>query len=451
MAGKSSHELDIVNGSVFPKYLAFIIPMTLSYMLQIAFNAADVIVVGRFEGPNALAAVGSTTAIVSLIVNFVVGLSNGVNIVIARDYAGERFDKVSGEVHTAIVSALIGGIVLGVLGAVSARPVLELMKSPDDVIGMSASYLLFYYIGLPGIAVYNFAAAILRAIGDTKRPMNFLIFSGVLNVILNLLFVMVMKLGVVGVGAATSISNYVSAFLVLGVLIREDSCLKFDPKQMKIKKAEFSEIMKQGLPVGLQGSIFSISNMLIQSSVNSFGSVYMAGNAAAQNIESFQQCFISSNLNTILTFTSQNVGAKKYRRASNTIRKAWLWGMTGTIILGILIVLFRFPLLSMFTTSDEVVSVAVRRLIPVVMLEFLGVTMDATASALRGFGYSVEPMIITLLGSCVFRIIWLNTVFILFPYYEVIIIVWPVSWVVTAFANFLYYKKIRKKFPDEDM
>lgn len=451
MAGRSSHELDITNGRIFPKYLTFIIPMALSYMLQIAFNAADVIVVGRFNGPDALAAVGSTTALVSLIVNFIVGLSNGVNIVIARDYAAERFDKVSDEVHTAVLSALIGGILFGIIGAASARPILELMKSPDNVIDMSSAYLSVYYIGLPGLALYNFASAILRAIGDTKRPMNFLIVSGVLNVILNLFFVIVLNMGVVGVGIATTVSSYVSAILVLGVLVREDSCLKLNISGIRIKKDIFAEIMKQGVPVGLQGSIFSISNILIQSAVNSFGSVYMAGNAASQNIESFLQCFVNANMNTVLTFTSQNVGAHKYKRADRTIRYTLLWGMAGTAILGVLIIIFRYPFLSLYTTSQDVVDVAVRRLIPIVSLYALGIMMDTSASALRGFGYSVEPMVITLIGSCVFRIIWLNTVFRILPYYEVIIIVWPVSWVVTFIANYIYYKKIRKNFPDEDI
>lgn len=451
MSERSAHELDIVNGRIFSKYLAFIIPMTLSYMLQLAFNAADIIVVGRFNGSDALAAVGSTSSLVSFIVNFVVGFSNGITVIVARDYAGARYDSVSDSVHTAMAISIIGGILFGAAGIFTARPMLRFMQSPENVIGMSQAYLIAYYVGMPGIVLYNFAAAILRAIGDTKRPMNFLIISGVLNVVLNLFFVLVMDMGVIGVGIATSISNYTSAAMAFFALMKENSCLKIYLSSIRIKAAALAEMLKQGFPVGLQGSIFSISNILIQSAVNGFGSVYMAGNAAAQNIESFQQAFLNANMNTVLTFTSQNVGARKYKRASETIRKTLFWGIEGSLIIGAILALFRFPLLSLYTTEAAVMSVAVRRLVPLLFSNVFGVMMDTAANAIRGFGYSVEPMAVTLLGSCVLRIIWINTIFRAFPYYEVIIIVWPVSWAVTALVHYIFYKKYRKKFPDTDM
>ncbi len=451
MAGRSSHEMDITNGNIFPKYVAFMVPMTLSYLLQYAFNSADSIVIGKFEGAEALAAVGSTSALINLIVNFFSGLSNGVNITVATDYAAEKYDDVSDEVHTTMAAGILGGLIFGILGIVLARPMLLLMNSPDNVIGLSERYLFAYYIGMPGLVLYNFSAAILRAIGDTKRPMDYLIFSGVLNVILNLLTVVIFNMGVAGVGLATSISNYAAAILTMRALTKEESCLKLMPASIRIKKKIFKNMMKTGLPIGLQGSLFSISNIMIQSSINGFGSVYMAGNSAAQSLEGFQQGIMNANANTMLTFVGQNVGARKWKRARNCIKNILLWGAVITIAFGVLMLIFNKELLTLFTDDPEAMNVAIRRLEPMVMLAFLGVLMDSMANALRGFGYSVEPMVATLLGACIFRIVWLKTVFAAFPIYEMTFIVWPVSYVVTAFCEGLILRKRLRKFPKEDL
>lgn len=443
--------MDITHGSIFPKYVSFIIPMMLTYLLQYAFNSADMIVIGQFEGADSLAAVGSTTVLVNLIVNFFAGLSNGVNITVATDYAGEKFDDVSKEVHTAMATGLLGGVIFGVIGILSSRPLLTLMQSPDNVIDLSVAYLFAYYIGMPGLVLYNFSAAILRAIGDTRRPMNYLIFSGILNVVLNLFTVIVLGLGVVGVGIATSVSNYASALLTMRALIKEDSCLKLNLRDIGIQKDVFKPMMKTGLPVGLQGSIFSISNIMIQSCINGFGSVYMAGNSASQSLEGFQQGLMNANANTLLTFTSQNVGAKKWLRARKCIKNILIWGSVGTLAFGIVMVIFNKPLLGLFTNDPEAMSVAMRRLQPMALFAFLGIIMDGMANGLRGFGYSIEPMVATLIGACAFRILWLMTLFVLFPVYEMTFIVWPVSYVVTAIAEGLILKKKLRRFPKHDL
>ena len=443
--------MDITHGSVFPKYVSFIIPMMLTYLLQYAFNSADMIVIGQFEGADSLAAVGSTTVLVNLIVNFFAGLSNGVNITVATDYAGEKFDDVSKEVHTAMATGLLGGVIFGVIGILSSRPLLTLMQSPDNVIDLSVAYLFAYYIGMPGLVLYNFSAAILRAIGDTRRPMNYLIFSGILNVVLNLFTVIVLGLGVVGVGIATSVSNYASALLTMRALVKEDSCLKLNLNSIGIQKDVFKSMMKTGLPVGLQGSIFSISNIMIQSCINSFGSVYMAGNSASQSLEGFQQGLMNANANMLLTFTSQNVGAKKWLRARKCIKDIMIWGCIGTLVFGIVMVVFNKPLLGLFTNDPDAMSVAMRRLQPMALFAFLGIIMDGMANGLRGFGYSIEPMVATLIGACAFRILWLMTLFVLFPVYEMTFIVWPVSYVVTAIAEGIILKKKLRRFPKHDL
>ncbi|MBQ2041260.1 MAG: MATE family efflux transporter [Lachnospiraceae bacterium] len=444
MQQKSSHEIDMLHGPVLPAYFAFTIPMALSMLLQLLFNAADVIVVGRFAGANALAAVGSTTSLVALMINIISGLSTGVNTIIARDYARDCFDKVSNAVHTSLPFGFLGGLAVALLAIPAAHPILTLMQSPPEVIGMSVIYLRIYFISLPMIALYNFGAAILRSIGDTRRPMLYLLFSGIVNLLLNLYMVIVLRLGVIGVGVATAVSNTISAFLVLGALLREDSCLRFRPSQMAFLPNTLREILHFGLPASIQGSLFAFSNILIQSSVNSFGSVYMAGNAAAQSVEGFQYAFLMANMSATLTFMSQHIGAGLYERSRIVLRTIITAGMVITTLIGIVFAFFRVPLLTLYNPDPAVLGVAMRRMTILVLIAALEIPMDSYSNAIRAAGRTIEPTVISLIGACGFRVLWLMTVFRIFHYYETIFMVWPVSWVLTGLADIVFYKRIMK-------
>ena len=450
MSQKSIHEIDMLHGPILPSYLAFTIPMALSMMLQLLFNAADIIVVGRFAGANALAAVGSTTALVSLMINFLSGMASGVNIIVAREYARGEYKDVSVTIHTAVTVGLLGGCLFSLAGVPAALPILQLMKSPEDVIYMSAAYLRIYFLCMPAVAVYNFGAAILRSIGDTKRPMCYLLFSGVINVLLNLYMVIVLGMGVTGVAIATAVSNYISALLVLHALLTEDSCLHLSLDQLRFRRDVFCQILHHGLPTAVQGSLYAVSNVLIQSSVNSFGSVYMAGNAASQSLEGFQYAFLITNLNTTLTFMSQHYGAGMYLRAKKVLTTVIGAGMVIATLIGLLFMLFRVQLLSIYNPDPEVISVGVRRMSIVVMVGFIEILMDSLSSTIRASGHTMEPTMISLLTACLFRIVWLATVFRAFHIYEIIILVWPVSWILTIIPYIFLYRKVTKDFPQTD-
>ena len=450
MSQKSIHEIDMLHGPILPSYLAFTIPMALSMMLQLLFNAADVIVVGRFAGAAALAAVGSTTALVSLMINFLSGLASGVNIIVARDYAKGDYKDVTDIVHTAVSLGALAGCLFALIGVPAALPVLRLMKSPEDVIYLSASYLRIYFLCMPAVALYNFGAAILRSIGDTKRPMYYLLLSGVINVLLNLYMVIVLGMGVTGVAIATAVSNYISAGLVMIALLKEDSCLRLSLRQLRLRADVIRLIIKNGLPTAVQGSLYAVSNVLIQSSVNSFGSVYMAGNAASQSLEGFQYAFLITNLNTTLTFMSQHYGAGMYLRAKKVFITVVGAGMVIATLIGLLFMLFRVQLLSIYNPDPEVINVGIRRMSIVVMVGFIEILMDSLSSAIRASGHTLEPTVISLLTACLFRIIWLATVFRAFRVYEIIILVWPVSWILTIIPYIFLYRKATKNFPKTD-
>ena len=316
---KKSYELDMCNGPILGKILVFAIPLMISGILQLLFNAADIIVVGRFTGSQALAAVGSTSALINLIINLFIGVSVGANVVVARNYGAKDYDGIHGAVHTSVLTAIWGGIILIFVGILLARPMLEMMGTPEDVINLSVLYMRIYFVGMPAFMMYNFGAAILRAIGDTKRPLYFLTLSGVVNVVLNLFFVIVFHMGVAGVALATIISQAISAFLIILCLMKMDGPCHLDFKHLKFHPEQLKSMLRIGLPAGLQGAIFSISNVLIQSSVNSFGSQVMAGNTAAGNIEGFVYNSMNAVYQTSLSFTSQNMGAKKFDRINKIL------------------------------------------------------------------------------------------------------------------------------------
>ncbi len=450
-AGGSTHEIDILHGPILANYIKFIIPLALGNILQLLFNAADIIVVGRFAGAASLAAVGSTVAIVSLYINIYIGLSTGVNIEMARAYATGNHKKVSNIVHASIGLSLLSGLVFLIIGLVTVRPVLRLTGTPQDITDLAALYLYIWCIGMPASVLFNFAAAILRSIGDTQRPMYYLVASGIVNFILNVISVVIFHMGVAGVAIATVVSNYISAFLVTAALLREDSSLKLDLRKINLDRGVVEDIMKYGAPIAVQNSFYTIPNMMIQTAVNSFGSLYVAGNAAAQSIEGFQIAFLSANGIATATFVSQFVSARKYARADEAFRKITIATVITSLSIGLIFMLLRYPLLGLYNEDPEVIAIGIRRLRIMVMMDFMDCTMCNLSNVSRGYGRSFAPTVITLIFVCGFRMIWLLVLFPFFRSYEFILLAWPVSWVLSIIAQTIYYRHIRVQYPREDL
>lgn len=447
---KKSYEIDMCDGPLLSKILLFSVPLMMSGILQLLFNAADIIVVGRFAGSSALAAVGSTSSLINLLINVFVGLSVGVNVLVAKYYGGQREKDMSETVHTAVLTSLLSGLFLVILGGIAARPLLHLMGTPDDVLDQAVLYMRIYFLGMPVLMVYNFGAAILRAIGDTKRPLYFLFMAGVVNVALNLFFVIGLGMGVDGVGWATVISEHVSALLVLKSLMEAPGALKLNLKELRIHPKKLKRIVKIGLPAGMQGAIFSISNVLIQSSVNSFGSIAMAGNTASANIEGFVYTAMNAVYQTNLSFTSQNLGGRKYSRINRIMYICLAVVTVVGITLGITAVLAGDLLLGIYSSDAQVLRYGMLRLEIICGTYFLCGIMDCMVGSLRGLGYSVIPMFVSLTGACGFRVLWVFTVFAAYRSLDVLYLSYPVSWAITAIAHMITFRKIRRKIPRQD-
>ena len=447
---KKSYEIDMLNGALLPKILLFAVPLALSSILQLLFNAADVIVLGRYVSAEALAAVGSTSSFVNLLVNFFIGISVGVNVMVGQSYAKHNDSMVFDVVHTAIGSSIVAGIIFIFVGIGLSEPLMILMGSPDEVRYMSVLYLQIYFIGMPFILLYNFGAAILRAVGDTKRPLYYLLFAGVVNVVLNLYFVIEWNMGVAGVAIATSVSNLISALLVLRTLMKEKGILRVELRKVRIDPKVLIRICKIGLPAGLQSCFFSISNMVIQSSINSFGTIAMAGSTAASNIENFVYSGMNAVYQANLSFTSQNVGAGRYSRI-NRILGACIAACT---ILGLplqtLACIFGPQLLSIYNNDPDVIASGLERLLIICGTYVLCGYGDVLVGSLRGMGDAFTPMIITLAGVCGLRIVWILTILNIFPSLFVLYLCYPVSWIVTALLQLSHFAKIRRKFPKTD-
>ena len=440
------YQIDMIHGPLAGKLLVFAIPLMLSSILQLLFNAADVIVVGRWSGKEALAAVGSNTSLINLMVNLFVGFSVGTNVVVARDLGAGREEDVRDSVHTSIALSLVSGVVLMGLGLLLSRQMLELMGSPEDVIDLAALYLRIYFCGMPGNMLYNFGAAILRAQGDTKRPLYFLTAAGIINVILNLVFVIVFHMDVAGVALATIISQYVSAILALLTLMRDKGPLRVDLRALRLDMKVVRRILQVGLPAGFQGMVFSISNVVIQSSINSFGSTVVAGSAASSNIEGFVYAGMNAFYQTALTFTSQNYGACECKRVDRIMGLCLLYSGLIGLVLGNLAYLFGYPLGSIYAPGqEEVIAQAVDRLSICCTTYFLCGLMDTQVGVLRGIGYSVVPMIVSLVGSCALRLLWVATIFQLNRTPEMLYLSYPVSWAITAATHFVFFLFIRKR------
>lgn len=440
------YEIDMCNGPLFGKILIFAVPLMLSGMLQLFFNAADIIVVGQFVGHTALAAVGSTGSLINLLVNVFVGLSVGTNVLVARYYGARDAKHLHETVHTSVLTSVLSGTALIVIGLILAEPLLTLMGTPDDVLDQAALYMRIYFVGMPASMLYNFGAAILRAVGDTKRPLYFLFISGIVNVILNLVLVLVFHLGVAGVAIATVTSQVISAVLVALCLIKTDAPYRLELKKLRIHKSKLLEIIKIGLPAGMQGAVFSISNVLIQSSINSFGSTVMAGSTAASNIENFVYTAMNALYQTALSFTGQNVGGGKYKRIGKIMRICVLDVTAIGILLGGGAYLCGSTLLSIYTSDPQVIQYGLERMMFVCLPYFLCGIMDTLVGSLRGMGYSIMPMIVSLTGACALRIVWIMTIFQMNPTLSTLFLSYPVSWFVTALAHFICYLIVHHRF-----
>lgn len=440
------YEIDMCNGPLFGKILIFAVPLMLSGMLQLFFNAADIIVVGQFVGHTALAAVGSTGSLINLLVNVFVGLSVGTNVLVARYYGARDAKHLHETVHTSVLTSVLSSTALIVIGLILAEPLLTLMGTPDDVLDQAALYMRIYFVGMPASMLYNFGAAILRAVGDTKRPLYFLFISGIVNVILNLVLVLVFHLGVAGVAIATVTSQVISAVLVALCLIKTDAPYRLELKKLRIHKSKLLEIIKIGLPAGMQGAVFSISNVLIQSSINSFGSTVMAGSTAASNIENFVYTAMNALYQTALSFTGQNVGGGKYKRIGKIMRICVLDVTAIGILLGGGAYLCGSTLLSIYTSDPQVIQYGLERMMFVCLPYFLCGIMDTLVGSLRGMGYSIMPMIVSLTGACALRIVWIMTIFQMNPTLSTLFLSYPVSWFVTALAHFICYLVVHHRF-----
>ncbi len=439
------YEMNMTEGPLFAKIIRFSIPLILTSLLQLLYNAADIVVVGRFAGSTALAAVSSTGSLINLIINVFMGLSLGASVAVAQEYGAGRTKEVSETVHTTIALAVVCGVAVSIVGLLFAKPMLRLMDTPEEVLGLASQYVTIYFAGSLFNMLYNFGAAILRAVGDTRRPMYFLIISGLVNVVFNLIFVVGFHMSVAGVALATIISQALSAVLVLLCLMHADTCIRFNWRKLRIAKDKAIRMVKVGLPAGLQGAIFSISNVLIQSSVNSFGADVMAGNGASSNIEGFVYVSMNALYQTALTFTSQNVGAKKMERVGRIMLVCQACVVTVGFALGMLVLTFGRQLLGIYCTEAHVIEMGFIRMRIILSTYFVCGMMDVLVGGLRGMGNSVTPMIVSILGACVFRVVWVYTIFAAYRTLQVLYLSYPISWTITAAAHCVMFILTRRK------
>jgi len=443
----AKNQIDMTNGSILPKLMMFSIPLMLSSILQLLFNAADVVVVGRFAGDLSLAAVGSTSSLVNFLVNTFLGISIGCNVVAANFLGAQDYKQVKITVHTSVLLSFLIGIFVTFIGIIFSRPILVLMGSPEEVLSLSALYLRIYFGGVTATVVYNFGSALLRAKGDTRRPLYILFFAGVINVILNLIFVIVFKMDVAGVAWATVISQILASVCVLYLLVKENDSFKLNIKNLCINKYILSKILRIGLPAGFQNSMFSFSNMVIQSTVNSFGSIAIAGSSASQSLESFVWVSMNAVAQGSLTFVSQNMGAHKIDRVKRTV----LLSLGSVCVVGLLIggicILMRNTLFSIYSKNPLVIEKASERFFVIASSYFTCGVMDVMANCLRGIGRSLMPAFVTLFFVCGSRLIYLFTVFRIEKIYSFqnIFISYPLSWILTFSILLVAFSQILKK------
>ncbi len=446
---KKTRQVDMVQGPLLPKLILFSVPVVLSGVLQLLFNAADVIVVGRFTGKEALAAVGSTSSLINLLINLFLGISVGANVLVGQYIGAKDRENCQKTVHTGIMFAFFGGLFVGIFGFLAAGTLLTMMATPANVLPLSTTYMQIYFIGLPALLVYDFGAALLRAVGDTRRPLYFLVISGIINVVLNLYFVIVWKMGVAGVALATIISEGVSAVLILLCLSRQEGMIRLSRNYLHFSLDKGIRMVKLGVPAGVQGMLFSISNVLIQSSVNGFGATVMAGNTASLNIENFVYISMNGIYQTALSFTSQNMGAGQYKRIDKILLECL--GIVSLIglVLGVGAYVFGGTLLHIYSTDPQVIKIGLLRLSIICIPYFLCGIMDVLVGCLRGMGYSLMPMIVSLIGVCLFRVIWIFTIFQIHRELFVLYISYPISWIMTIVVDICCYRIVRKRISEK--
>ena len=452
---KKNYEMDLTTGPLFSKMIRFTVPVMLSSLLQLLFNAADIIVVGRFEGDTALSAVGSNTALINLCVTFFMGLAVGVGVLVANYYGGGLNERLSKTVHTAIMLAVFSGLFLTVVGVIFAGQFLKWMNTPETIIDQAAVYLRIYFVGMISMMVYNFGSAILRAVGDTRRPLIYLTVAGVVNVILNLVFVIAFHMGVAGVALATVISQTLSAFLIVRCMKNSESVIKLCADKFKWDTDAALNILKIGVPASIQGILFSVSNVIIQSSVNGFGDLVVGGNTAASNIEGFVYVSMNAFYQTAISFTGQNIGAGKKERITKIMlaSEALVFLVGG--VFGNIVVLTGTSLLSIYTDSPAMIEYGMGRIEVVCRYYFLCGMMDVMVGVIRGMGYSIMPTLVSLGGVCGIRLVWIFTFFRQARFHEPfwLYITYPASWLITVLVHlicFMYIRKIRELYKKQE-
>lgn len=458
---RSSYEIDMINGPLLGKIIRFSFSLMLTNILQLLYNAADLIIIGQFSGHStSIAAVGATGSLTSLIVNLFIGLSVGVSVLVARGYGTGNRKATQDVVHTSMTVALISGFIVLAVGMLFSGVFLEWMDTSPAIIEQSTLYLMIYFAGSPFNMIYNFGASILRATGDTKRPLYFLTLSGAINVILNFIFVYYFHMDVAGVALATIISQAVSAVLIIICLMKQDGMCRLDIKKLSINKDVFVQIVRIGLPASVQSTVFSISNILIQSSINSFDipfaslgvAPYTSGSSASANLELFVNMSMNALYQAALNFTGQNIAAGKYKRSRRVLSLSLICVTIVGVVLGGICILFGKELLGIYIPNDtEAIAYGYRRLVLICATYWLCGIMDVTVGQLRGLGKSLVPMFVSILGICGFRVLWISTVFAAFHSWEVLFISYPISWILTGGAHLFCYFMIQRKLPKEDI
>lgn len=441
-------KVDMLNGPLFMKILIFALPLAASSLLQQLFNSVDVAVVGRFASSKALAAVGSNAPVISLLINLFIGISMGANVVISNHLGQRDEQSIRHAISTVTLVAAISGLLLMCIGIGVARPILELMDTPSDVLDMAVLYLRIYFIGIPFFLIFNFGAAILRSVGDTRRPLYILVVAGIINTVLNLIFVIGLGMSVEGVAIATAAANAISAAWIIQLLRKEPGVLQLQFKHLRIYKKELKRMLQIGVPAGLQGMVFSISNVVVQSAINGYGAAAIAGSAAAVNFEYYCYYIIVACNGAAISFIGQNYGAQKYDCVRRIYRICLLMGLIGCFIANALFTWQNQFFLSFFTTDAEVIHYGAIRMEGVLLFQFIACSYEVTGSALRGMGESMLPTIMTVFGTCILRIIW---VFAVLPHYTGfahLMQVYPLSWILTGAMVIIAYKlKMRQICP----
>lgn len=443
--------IDMLHGPLAGKIFLFTVPIMLSGVLQLLFNAADIIVVGRFAGSNSLAAVGSNAALINLLVNLLVGLSVGAAVTVAFYYGAGEMEQVRETIHTSVAISVIGGVIALLIGVFLSPIMLRWMDTPENIIRQASLYLKIYFLGMPAMMVYNFGSAMLRSLGDTKRPLYYLAAGGVINVILNVILVAVFRLDVAGVAIATVVSQVVSAFLTIRHMMSMEGELKLELRSIRISKSKLVRIARIGLPAGIQSTIFSLSNVLIQSSINSFGELAVAGNSAASNIEGFIYVSMNSFYQSAQTFTGQNVGGRKFERINRVFLNCGIMVVMTGILLGQFAYHFGTPLLQIYLPDNpEAIQYGLNRMAVITLTYFLCGLMDVLSGMLRGMGESVLPMVVSMIGSCLLRVIWIYTVFASERTLHVLYLSYPISWILTGSVHFICYLYVKRRLVRRD-